>query len=671
MEYVKSLRKLATLTGWRQFFKVLNKKEKKLFFILLLLSASSFIFLFASLYVKNTEIAPAKGGSYAEGIVGSPRFINPVYAQASDVDRDLAELTYSGLMKYNEKGEIVPDLAEDYKILEEGRIFEFHLKENLLWSDNAPLTAEDVIFTVKSIQNPSLKSPVRASWLGVNAEKISELAVRFELKNPSMVFLENCTLKIMPKHIWENVSDQNFPLSIYNLKPIGSGPYKVKEITQDKENNIKSLELSANANYHERLPHIREITFLFFSNEDELISAFNSGKIDGFYLVSPAKKQNIKSNNFSEYAILLPRYFAVFLNQNSGTNKTMSDREIRQALNYGTNKQEIVDRILLGQGKTVDSPILPGIYGFENPSNVYEFNPEKAKQILDEVGFLEKEDGTREKIVEKESAFSFKSNLRVGSQGTEVQELQKCLARDTDVYPEGEITGYFGEKTEAAVINFQEKYKKEILEPHGLTAGNGRVLSATREKLNQLCASPLRETTPLSFVLTTLGSDNEDQSILVKTAYLLKEQWENLGIQIEIQIIKEEQVFLEEIIRTRNYEMILFGNALGSIPDPYPFWHSSQTKDPGLNLASFENKEIDKLLEKARQTLDKKDARQSLQEFQNILIEDAPAVFLFNPSCLYLISEDIKNVSGQVITDPSKRFTNIENWYIKTKRAFK
>ena len=113
----------------------------------------------------------------------------------------------------------------------------FYLKKNLFWSDGKPLTADDVIFTIKSIQNPSLKSPIRPNWLGVKVKKISDLSVSFELENSSAVFLENATLKILPKHIWEEVSAQNFPLSIYNLKPVGSGPYKLKELSQDKKGN--------------------------------------------------------------------------------------------------------------------------------------------------------------------------------------------------------------------------------------------------------------------------------------------------------------------------------------------------------------------------------------------------------------------------------------------------
>lgn len=669
MEHVKGLKKLTTLTGWQQFFKVLSKKEKILFFAFLFFGLSSFIFLINGFYLKNTDIVPAKGGSYTEGVIGAPRFINPVYAQADDVNRDLTELIYSGLMKYNEKGEIVTDLAKEYNVLEDGAIFEFYLKENLFWSDGTPLTADDVIFTIKTIQNPSLKSSIRASWLGVNLEKISDLGIRFELRNPSAVFLENCTLKIMPKHIWEGISDQNFPLSIYNLKPIGSGPYKTKEIIQDKEGNIKSLELTPNPYYHENSPNIQNITFLFFNNEDELISAFNSKKIDGFSLISLEKYQELKKESFfSTYCFLMPRYFAVFFNPEKS--KLLEDKNIRLALNYGTDKEEIINQVIYGRGEKVESPILPNVYGFNEPSIFYDFNPEKAKQILDEAGFIEKENGLREKFIEKEPAFQFKSNLQVGSQGNEVQELQKCLAKDPEVYPEGEVTGYFGEKTKEAVINFQEKYKEEILEPYELTQGTGRVLKSTRDKLNQLCVPASEETITLSLTLKTFNA-GQDQPMLIETASILKKQWESLGIEIEIEIFNEKSVFLEEVIRPRNYEMVLFGNSLEINPDPFPFWHSSQTKDPGLNLTSYENKDSDKLLEKARQTLDKEERIEALEEFQNILIENAAAVFLYTPDHLYLVSSEIKGIFTHIITDPSKRFSNIENWYIKTKRSFK
>jgi len=251
---------------WRQFFKVLTKKEKIAFLIFFLLAFSSLTFILLNFYFRNTELSPARGGIYTEGIIGQPRFINPVYAN-SDVDRDLVELIFSGLMKYNENLQIIPDLAQDYpEIEEQGKIYKFFLKENISWQDGTPLTADDVIFTIKTIQSPDYKSPLRANWVGVEAEKISKFGIKFELKKPYSAFLENCTLKILPKHIWENISPENFPLETYNLEPVGSGLYKVKKTTQNKSNKISSLTLVPNSNYFREKPNISKIKFLFFYN---------------------------------------------------------------------------------------------------------------------------------------------------------------------------------------------------------------------------------------------------------------------------------------------------------------------------------------------------------------------------------------------------------------------
>jgi len=657
-----SIKKWPSKSQWRQFFKILNKKEKVIFFSLLFLFFSSFLILAINFYFKNTEIKPAEGGIYIEGAVGFPRWINPLYAPSNDVDRDLTELIFSGLLKYDLNGKIVLDLARDYKILENGKIYEFYLKENLFWSDGKPLTADDVIFTIKSIQDPNAKSPLRGSWVGVKVEKISDLEIRFELKNESSVFLENCTLKIIPKHIWENISPQNFPLALYNnLKPVGSGLYQLKNLFQDKEGKINSLTLVRNPYYFGKFPYLNEISFRFFEKEEELIKNYRQGEIKGFTLTS--------LTNFTDsanlYSLILPRYFAIFFN--SGNSKVLSEKEVREALNYGTNKEEIINNILEGRGKIVDSPLLPDIYGFNPPSKVYEYNLEKANDILEKAGFLKNETGIREKIVKKVIPFQFKSNLTFGSRGQEVEELQKCLAKDKEIYPEGLVSGYFGNTTKEAVIRFQEKYKEDILKPYELEKGTGEVKGKTREKLNEICFPIAEEKVLLKFSLAT-----PNQPQLIEAANLLKKQWQALGVELEIKTFEIQNLAAtEEVIRQRNYSSLLFGEVLGAIPDPFPFWHSSQKNDPGLNLASYENKECDKLLEEARKNLNEAERKEKLEKFQDILIEDAPVVFLYNPDYLYLVSKEIKGVNVKIIADPSKRFTDIEHWYIKIKRVWK
>ncbi len=663
MGFLNSLKarygKSPSFSQWKQIFKVLKKKEKIIFLIFLLLAIVSLVFLFFDFYIKNTKIVPAAGEAYIEGISGQPRFINPIYGEANDVDRDLIELIYSGLMTYNNEGKLVKDLVKEYKILEEGKIYEFSLKDDVYWHDGQPLTADDVVFTIKTIQNSDYKSPLRTNWLGIEVERISEKSFRLRLKNPYGAFLENCTVKILPKHIWEDILPQNFSLSPYNLQPVGSGPFKFKGLKQAETGVIKSLDLEVNQNYYGKTPFISKISFIFFNKEEDMVAAFNKKEIDGFSLTSLRNYDLLKTNGFSLYSFPLPRYFAVFLN--IGQSKIFAEKDVRTALNYALDKTEIVKQInSIDPNKEtvriVDSPILPDFFGYNPPKNQYEYDLEKAGNLLDKAGFKENESGIREKITQKTPAFQFKSTLSTGSKGKEVEELQKCLAKDTDVYPEGEVTGYFGNATKRAVIKFQKKYVED-------TQGSGTVGKKTRDKLNEMCAKPSQENLPLQFTITTVN-----QPQLVAVADILKSQWEKIGAVVEANALDISE--LKPVIKERNYESLLFGEVLGSIPDPFPFWHSSQKADPGLNLSSYENKDVDKLLKEARETLDGEKRKEKLESLQDILINDAPAIFLYSPDYVYIISSKVKGVEDKKIVDPAKRFLNIEGWYVKTKRVW-
>jgi peptide/nickel transport system substrate-binding protein len=115
---------------------------------------------------------------------------------------------------------------------------------------------------------------------------------------------------------------------------------------------------------------------------------------------------------------------------------------------------------------------------------------------------------------------------------------------------------------------------------------------------------------------------------------------------------------------------LLFGQILGRDPDPYAFWHSSQSNDPGLNLALYSNKEVDELLEDARQTSNYEEREEKYIEFQQLLSEDVPAVFLYSLQYTYITPKNLKGITTQRINHPSDRFSNINSWFIKTKKSF-
>ncbi len=670
--------KFPSFSQWKQIFKILKRGEKITLLVFSVLLVASLAFLSVQFYLNRTTIVPAFGGTYTEGVVGQPRFINPIYGETNDVDRTLIDLIFSGLMTYDKNGNIINDLADSYDISGDGKTYTFTLKD-ATWHDGKPLTSDDVLFTIKTIQNSDYKSPLRASWIDVETEKISDKSFTFTLKQPYNSFLENCTLKILPKHIWENISPENFILSSYNLQPIGSGPFIFKNLNQTNTGFIETLQLDSNRKYYHKTSFIASITFKFFQKAEDLVKAANSRSIQGFNLASFDKTQLdvekeikqgwSKNEKFSVYSFSLPRYFAVFFNNQKPS--LFFDQNIRNAMNDAVNKEELVQKISTYAGDNItaiDSPILPDFYGFEKPT-APKFDTKQANALLDKAGFKENGSaplvvggaGPREKTTTKKPAFQFKSYLKIGSKGTEVTQLQGCLAHlpnsNFGDLLKNETNGTYGKGTENAVTEFQKQYLPDQ-KPTGET-GTG-----TRKKLNELCAAPTQNSQLLQFTLVTIN-----QPQLLQVANLLKDYWAVVGVSVDIKALSITE--LKPIIKNRDYDALLYGETLGMKPDLYPFWYSSQKQDPGLNLSLYENKDVDKLLKDSRQVLDENKKKQDLEKIQNTILNDAPALFLYSPDYVYWASQLVEGINTTKIADPSKRFININNWYISTKRVWK
>ncbi|MEK7151769.1 MAG: ABC transporter substrate-binding protein [Patescibacteria group bacterium] len=578
--------KLPTKSQLRHLPKVLSSKEKSLILILFLISIISLITIPFSTYYHFTKSVPDYGGELTEGLVGSPKHINPTLAQSNDVDKDLTNLIYSGLVKYDVLGKIKGDLAESYTISEDGLTYTFKLRNNLKWHDNKPLTADDVVFTILTTQNADYSSSQRILWQGVEVDKIDDLTVIFKLKNKYAQFIANATLGILPKHIWENIKPVNFGLSEFNLKPIGSGPYKFSKIRRDTLGNVKSYEIASFDKYHLGKPYISKIIFKFYSSENVAIEAYNNNDVDGLGVISA---QNLNLIHFlgqlKTKRLNLPRYFAIFFNQNHS--KQLSDKNVRLSLNYATNKQELINKILSNNGKLVTSPMMPGIIDIPDSIPKHEYNIELANKLLEDGGW--------------KYPVSSSDNIRIR------------------------------QKSSPAPKNKNEKPG---------------------------------EPNKLEIRLTT-----SDWPELVSVANEIKKQWEVVGVNILVEILPLPE--LQQAIKEREYDALLFGEVLALDPDPFSFWHSSQKRDPGLNLALYDNNNADKLLEDARQILDRSARISKYDDFQKIVVQDMPAIFLYSPDYLYAQPIKIKGNDTTSISIPADRFDNINEWYIETKRSKK
>lgn len=364
--------------------------ERLLLYIVSIILSASALALLIGVNAAVSVVIPSSGGTLTEGVVSPPRFINPIL-DVSQADGDLTTLVYSGLTRSLADGSVVPDLAEKFDISPDGTIYTFILRKDAVFHDGTRVTANDVLFTVQSAQNPEIKSPRRADWDGVAVSSPDELTVIFKLQHAYAPFLENTTLGILPKHLWGSVSAEEFPFSLLNKQPVGSGPYKVDSFQTDGSGIATSYTLSPFKRFALGRPYLNKIRFLFYPNVEALIKAYNSGSIDSMASISPSSLPSVKRAEGAIMRVPLPRVFGVFFNQ--GHSPVLADAAVRYALDASLDKQEIVNSVLLGYGTVLNGPIPPGVIGSglagpaANLTASSSVNIAKARDILSRGGW--------------------------------------------------------------------------------------------------------------------------------------------------------------------------------------------------------------------------------------------------------------------------------------------
>jgi peptide/nickel transport system substrate-binding protein len=306
---------------------------------------------------RNSLIeVPVRGGTLTEGIIGSPRFINPLLA-ISDADRDLAALVYSGLMRAAQNGGLTLDLAESYEISDDGLVYTFTLRPDARFHDGNPVTTYDVTFTVEKAQDSRTKSSKRANWEDVTIEPLDARRVRFTLPKPYAPFLENMTLGILPKHLWQEVTPEEFPFSGFNMQPIGSGPYQVKTVRENVSGIPIGYTLSSFDDYVGGEPYLETLMLRFYPNEDSLVDAFRQGEIESLSGVTPERLLDLELHTIDAHVARtpLPRVFAIFFNQNQMP--VFTHKEVRAALDMAIDKKMLIATALSGYGTPINGPL--------------------------------------------------------------------------------------------------------------------------------------------------------------------------------------------------------------------------------------------------------------------------------------------------------------------------
>ena len=560
-------RKIAGLEKVQNIFYTLSITEKVLFLVFALVFISATLSLLGKTSARFSVDIPHDGGELTEGIIGTPRFINPLLA-TSDADRDLTSLVYSGLLRATPAGTFVPDLAETFTISPDGLTYTFVINKKSVFHDGTPVTAEDVKFTIEKAQESALKSPRRVNWEGVTIQKAENQTIVFSLKQPYAPFISNLTLGILPKHLWQSLESDQIPFSSLNVNPVGSGPYKISKVIRSSDGIPNEVILSAYSQYTLTKPHINTLYFKFFANEKALISALSDGVVESASNITPTGAASIKDITPILYAPLT-RVFGIFFNQNE--NEVLAHKEVRKALGLSIDKDYIVTNILQGYASRTDSPL------------------------------------------------PLRDNTTVSSQGT---------------------------STAASDLLTKAKWKKnpttKVFELKGKTSS-----------------------TTLSLSLSTANIPE-----LVAAANKIESDWSALGAKVDVQVFEPTDLN-QGVIRPRKYEALLFGLVTGRNSDLYPFWHSSQRNDPGLNIALYTNTKADKALERMRTATSTNYIATQYALFKKELDTDTPAIFLWSPDFIYAIPKKLRGVSLGEITTSSDRFSGVEKWYVETDTVWK
>lgn len=616
-------KKLPTIKQLWHMTRLMSGKERLLFKASVFVFVLSFSWFGVALASQYRVQVPAVGGRYVEAVVGTPEYINPLFSSLNDVDMDLARLMYSGLMRVDTKQRIVPDLAVGYTLSEDQTVYTFELRKDVLWHDGEPFTAQDVLFTFDSIQNEQIGSPLRVSFQGVSVTAPDDYTVVFTLSEPFAPFLSSLTVGILPEHVWFDISPERFLLTQKNFQPVGTGPYRFSRLTKNDVGTLSTYEMERFDGYYRQPPFIEEFVFRFYPDYDgdgNAIQALRQETVQALHFVPSDLKPLVERKHIMLHTLQLPEYTALFFNQER--QPVLKDADVREALAYALDKERILSETLDGEGQIIYSPILPGFPGYlpEIERTPYDLN--KANELLDANWERIPAQAFREE--QKQALLDDYFSTHLATSTEDVAEAATSTIPD-------EVAVQIEAQLDAELNPAQTFYRKN---------DDGELLE-----------------------IKLVTSDAPEY---IDAAERIAGFWQELGVKTQLTYIPSRDLS-REVLRGRLYDVLLFGVIVGSDPDQYPFWHSSQIDFPGLNLARYANSTVDTLLVEAREATTEEAQIEAYTKFQETLLADRPAIFLYMPTYTYATTDEVNGQELSRIFSPSDRFAGVIHWYIKTK----
>jgi ABC-type dipeptide transport system, periplasmic component len=356
-----------------------------------------------------SDPVPAK--PYREGVIGRPVSISPLTAR-SQVDRNLVALIFRGLVRNGPGGTLVPDLAKRWSVDAAGKVWTFELRDDATWQDGEPVTAEDVAFTIRTLQDPAYTGPAAGSWSEVEVHAVSDRIVTFTLATPLGGFLQAATQPIVPAHLLADVPVEALADDPFGNQPVGSGPFALADLTEigatlvpvsppggDSPTSsgppVDSLATAPPVLRPDRpVPYLSGIEMRFFDDGAALAAAYRQGELDAASGLAPADAAALAT----EPASRLLKYpgatlTSVLLNLRPD-HPEFASPAVRTALLAGIDRTRIVDGVFAGAATAATGPIPPSSPLYDAAADPpVAYDRAAAKIALKSAGWTQKKGG--------------------------------------------------------------------------------------------------------------------------------------------------------------------------------------------------------------------------------------------------------------------------------------
>ncbi len=373
---------------------------------------SSFATASASPAPAATE-PPAAARAYVEGVLGAPTSVSPLTAQ-TQADRDLVALVFSGLVRNGPGGTVVPDLAAHWSVDATGTTWTVTLRDDARWHDGEPVTADDVVFTIQTLQDPTYSGPAAGSWSEVTVRAIDPQTVTFTLDTPLGGFLQALTQPIAPAHLLADVPVTMLPNDPFGRQPVGSGPFALVDLTSTGATLVPalgaavpeaegapsafatdSLTTAAPTIRPQRpVPYLAGIEFRFYDDPDDLADDYRAGRLDGASGLPPALAAELGATAGSRLLRYPGSTLTTALLNLRPTHPEFADAAVRTALLAAIDRQAIIDDDYGGSAEIAANAVPPTSALFDASAvPVVPADPKAAERALKAAGWSKKADG--------------------------------------------------------------------------------------------------------------------------------------------------------------------------------------------------------------------------------------------------------------------------------------